>query len=296
MDLLMTKYIPIEQIISLEIDVSEQIDNNSLKDFVLTSLTLNNKEYASTDIIYATYIQELKQYQILLINNQYKNAPFQVFELFYEKKVAGFDLYLTNDFFCLYKNGAFYYYQVIEFSLTIEEFLEFISKKFNTNVNNYKKLNLDEFEELKNKYTFKNKKSTLKNINTKKDNSFIFYIIYLFLLLYIFIYYIEKNIILKNDIPINTQNINLEKFKKDHTFISLEKDFSLILDNKNKYNLQIVYFEYKEGKVKIILNSEKKDDLYLFLKEYKKSLISSSIYFDERKKIYESIAYVNLSK
>lgn len=36
----MSKYIPIKQIISLEINVSEKIDNENLKDFVLTSLSM----------------------------------------------------------------------------------------------------------------------------------------------------------------------------------------------------------------------------------------------------------------
>jgi len=292
----MLNYIPKEKIISIEIDVSEQMDKSSLKDFVLTSLTLNNKEYANNDLIYATYIQELKQYQIFLINNQYKLVPFQIFELFYDKKTEGLDLYLTNDFFCLYKNGLFYYYQVIEFSLTIEEFLEFINKKFNTSVNNYKKFEINELEELKNKYYSKNRKTSLKNINIKKDNSFIFYLIYVALLIYLYIYYIEKTPVLENENKTINQTLDFEKFKQEYTFNSLENDFNLILQNINKYNLQIVSFEYKEPKIKFILTSEIKDNLYLFLKEYKKDLISSSIYFDEKRNLYEVTTYVNLSK
>jgi hypothetical protein len=293
----MINYISTQEIFSLELDVSEEIDNNSLKNFVLTSLNLNNKEYSSNDLIYATYMQELKQYQVILINNQFSNAEFQVFELFYDDISEGLDLYLTDKFFCLYKNGIFYYYQAIEFSLTIEEFLDFINKKFNTKVNNYKKIESDELEQLKNKYSQRNKKSNLKNINKKKDNSFIFYLLYLFLLIYICIYYIEKNSSYETENPkIQDQSIIYEKFKKEHTFVSLENDFNGILENINKYSLQIISFEYKKSKIKIILNSRIKDNLYLFLKEYKKSLISSSIYFDEKKELYEVIAYVNLYK
>ena len=161
----MTKFISSDQIITLELDVSEEIDNNSLRNFVLTSLNLNNKEYLANDLIYTTYIKELKQYQILLINNKFSKAEFQVFELFYKDKAEGLDLYLCDKFFCLYKNGVFYYYQAIEFSLTIDEFLDFISKKFNTNVNNYKKIEVEELEKLKNEYLQNKKKSSLKNIN-----------------------------------------------------------------------------------------------------------------------------------
>ena len=47
MDFNMSKYIPIKQIISLEINVSEKIDNENLKDFVLTSLSINNKIFSN---------------------------------------------------------------------------------------------------------------------------------------------------------------------------------------------------------------------------------------------------------
>jgi hypothetical protein len=293
----MTKYISSDQIITLELDVSEEIDNNSLRNFVLTSLNLNNKEYSANDLIYTTYIKELKQYQILLINNKFSKAEFQVFELFYKDKAEGLDLYLCDKFFCLYKNGIFYYYQAIEFSLTIDEFLDFISKKFNTNVNNYKKIEVEELEKLKNEYLQNKKKSSLKNINKKRNNSFIFYLIYLFLLIYICIYYIEQNSTNNVEKPIsNTSNLDYEKFKKEYTFVSLENDFNKIFESINKHSLQIVSFEYKKAKIKMILNSQIKDDLYLFLNEYKKSLISSSVYFDEKKELYEVRAYVNLYK
>ena len=137
MDFNMSKYIPIKQIISLEINVSEKIDNENLKDFVLTSLSINNKIFSNKDLIYNSHIDKLNQYQMIVIDKNYKYVAFQIFELFYDKKVEGLDLYLCDDFFCLYKNGLFYYYQTIEFSLTIEDFLEFINRKFNTKINNY---------------------------------------------------------------------------------------------------------------------------------------------------------------
>ena len=152
MDFNMSKYIPIKQIISLEINVSEKIDNENLKDFVLTSLSINNKIFSNKDLIYNSHIDKLNQYQMIVIDKNYKYVAFQIFELFYDKKVEGLDLYLCDDFFCLYKNGLFYYYQTIEFSLTIEDFLEFINRKFNTKINNYIKIEKDYLEELKNKY------------------------------------------------------------------------------------------------------------------------------------------------
>jgi hypothetical protein len=295
----MLNIIPLEQLISIEINVSEKIDDKNLKDFVLTSLELNNKNYSNNDLIYATYIEELNQYQIFIVNYKYKIATFQIFELFYEEKTEGLDLYLADDFFCLYKNGFFYYYQTIEFVLETEEFLEFINKKFNTEINNYKRIEKDYLEELKNEYVSKNKKTTIKNINIKSNNSFKVYLIYLFLLTSSCVYFYTYHLhILKNENmnKTDTQGLDFKRFKKEYIFTGLENDFNKILQNIKINNLELSYFEYKQNSIKIVLSSEIKENLYLFLKEYKKSLISSSINFDENRKLYEVIAYVKLSK
>ena len=118
----MTNYACVKNIVSLEIDVSEKIDKENLKDFAFTSLKLNNKNFSKNDLIYINYIEELKQYQILLSTNAHKYLFFQIFELFYDKEIKGLDLYLGDDFFCLYKDGLFYYYQAIEISLSIDDF------------------------------------------------------------------------------------------------------------------------------------------------------------------------------
>ncbi|MBP7783648.1 MAG: hypothetical protein KA040_00965 [Aliarcobacter sp.] len=293
----MSKYIPIKQIISLEINVSEKIDNENLKDFVLTSLSINNKIFSNKDLIYNSHIDKLNQYQMIVIDKNYKYVAFQIFELFYDKKVEGLDLYLCDDFFCLYKNGLFYYYQTIEFSLTIEDFLEFINRKFNTKINNYIKIEKDYLEELKNKYLSKNIKTTLKNINIKNDNSFKFYMIYVFILFILGMYFYLNTEELSFDKEIiNNQNLEFERFKKEHNFLSSGDAFDEILENIKRHNLDLQILEYKQSKIKIILSSQIKENLYLFLQEYKKSLLSSSVYFDENKQKYEATAYVNLLK
>jgi hypothetical protein len=297
MDFNMSKYIPIKQIISLEINVSEKIDNENLKDFVLTSLSINNKIFSNKDLIYNSHIDKLNQYQMIVIDKNYKYVAFQIFELFYDKKVEGLDLYLCDDFFCLYKNGLFYYYQTIEFSLTIEDFLEFINRKFNTKINNYIKIEKDYLEELKNKYLSKNIKTTLKNINIKNDNSFKFYMIYVFILFILGMYFYLNTEELSFDKEIiNNQNLEFERFKKEHNFLSSGDAFDEILENIKLHNLDLQILEYKQSKIKIILSSQIKENLYLFLQEYKKSLLSSSVYFDENKQKYEATAYVNLLK
>ena len=293
----MTNYACVKNIVSLEIDVSEKIDKENLKDFAFTSLKLNNKNFSNNDLIYINYIEELKQYQILLSTNAHKYLLFQIFELFYDKEIKGLDLYLGDDFFCLYKDGLFYYYQAIEISLSIDDFLEFINRKFNSKINNYIKIEKDYLEELKEKYLLKNTKTTLKNINIKNDNSFKFYLVYIFLLLFssLYFYFNYTDFFHKEEVVIN-EELHFEKLKNDYLFASVENDLNDIFKNIKLYNLDLVLFEYKQNNIKLTLASKNKEDLYQFLKEYKETLISSSILFDENKKTYEMVAYAKSIK
>ena len=293
----MTNYACVKNIVSLEIDVSEKIDKENLKDFAFTSLKLNNKNFSNNDLIYINYIEELKQYQILLSTNAHKYLFFQIFELFYDKEIKGLDLYLGDDFFCLYKDGLFYYYQAIEISLSIDDFLEFINRKFNSKINNYIKIEKDYLEELKEKYLLKNTKTILKNINIKNDNSFKFYLVYIFLLLFssLYFYFNYTDFFHKEEVVIN-EELHFEKLKNDYLFVSVENDLNDIFKNIKLYNLDLVLFEYKQNNIKLTLASKNKEDLYQFLKEYKETLISSSILFDENKKTYEMVAYAKSIK
>lgn len=297
----MLEYIPLKQLISLEIDVSEKIDSKNLKEFILSSFELNNITYNQNDSVYVNYLIELNQYQIIIIDNKYKNAIFQIFELLYSqntnKNIESFDLYLCEDFFCIYKNSQFYYYQNIELNLPVEEFVSFIGKKFGTKIDNFKEVNKKELEELKKDYLEKNKKTSLKKINLKNSYAFIYYLLYLFLLIPIFMYFYinEENRVSLQKVDDN-QSISIEQFKESITFKSIENDYKILLERINKYHLKIVLFEYKNNSFKIVINSKVKNDLYSFFSEYKKNLISSNIKYIEDKNLYEAVVYVRFFK
>ena len=59
----MLNYTPCDEIKSLFIDVSEEIENNNLKKFIFTSLKLNNFEINKNDFLLINFIHELKQFQ-----------------------------------------------------------------------------------------------------------------------------------------------------------------------------------------------------------------------------------------
>ena len=294
----MLDYTFCDEIKSLFIDVSEEIENKNLKKFIFTSLKLNNFEINKNDFIHINFISELKQYQVLVFPKEYKNVIFQIFELFYlEKKDSNsFDLYFTNEFFCLYKNGKFYYFQTIQSQIFIEDLIEYINKKFFIKLDNYKTFDKKSLENLKNEYLEKSVNNKLESFNLKKDYSFKIYLFYLLIIIFSFSFYFYDNQLNKEEKnEIKVEN-NFEKLKKEYSFTSISSDFDSLIELVKKYNLNLKSFEYKENKQKIVLSSSSKSDIYAFFNELKDNLISQEISYFENEKIYESVIYVKLSK
>ncbi len=287
----MLDFIPINEIKSLFIDVSEEIENKNLNKFILTSLQLNNFEINKNDFIHINFINELKQYQILVFPKEYKNLIFQIFEIFYVDKtdLNSFDLYLTNDFFCLYKNAQFYYFQKIESRLEIEELIVYVNKKFIIKIDNYKIIDHSKLEELKSLYLEKKLKNKLQNFNKKNDYSFKIYLIYLIIILVPFMLFLENNDKSKNSFILEN---NFDKLKNDYFFIPFYGNFDFLIKLFQKYNLNIKSFEYKENKIKTIFYCTSKSDIYSLFEELKNRLISQEINYLENEKIYEAIIYV----
>ena len=279
------------EIKSLFIDVSEEIENKNLKKFIFTSLKLNNFEINKNDFVHINFIFELKQYQVLVFPKEYKNAIFQIFELFYLDKndLNKFDLYFTNDFFCLYKNTKFYYFQKIESHFEINELIEYINKKFTLKIDNYKIINNSQLEELKNSYLEKSFKNRVQNFNKKDDYSFKIYLLYLVVILMSFVFFLENKDETKNNFIVENE---FDKLKNEYLFSSFNTDFNFLIKSLQKYNLNLKSFEYKENRIKINFSTISKPDSYELFSNLKDRLISQEINYLENEKIYEVIIYV----
>lgn len=279
------------EIKSLFIDVSEEIENKNLKKFIFTSLKLNNFEINKNDFVHINFIFELKQYQVLVFPKEYKNAIFQIFELFYLDKndLNKFDLYFTNDFFCLYKNTKFYYFQKIESHFEINELIEYINKKFTLKIDNYKIINNSQLEELKNSYLEKSFKNRVQNFNKKDDYSFKIYLLYLIVIFISFSFFLENKDETKNNFIVENE---FDKLKNEYIFSSFNTDFNFLIKSLQKYNLNLKSFEYKENRIKINFSTISKPDIYDLFTNLKDRLISQEINYLENEKIYEVIIYV----
>lgn len=290
----MQTFSPINQINFIEIEVSEEIDIKNIKNFISTSLTLKNKNISNKDKIYLNYIKELKQYQVFILEKDYKYFDFQIFESFFdaENQNNESNLFVCDNFFALYKNGLCYYFQNIQDNIKIDEVIDFINKKFFINIKNVEKVDNKQLEELRKKYLKNNNKNLLKTISLKNNYSFKFYLLYIFLLCFFSIFSTFNNQFYQETIQ---ENPNLlEKIKNDFKFICLENKIKPILKDIEKYKLNLNSFEVRENNLKIRITSSLRNDFYLFFEENKNELINSSINYIEDKNIYEAVANVRI--
>ena len=197
----MQKIVTSNGIKSLLIDVSEEIENKNLKKFIFTSLKLNNLNINKNDFVSLNFISELNKYQVLICSNYLKYAIFQIFEQFYLQKenINCFDLYLTNDFFCLYKNGKFYYYQNLESKIPINDLIEYINKSFFIKIDNFEVIDEIYQKELEKIYLEKKIKNRLQNFNGRNNYGFKIYLFYILIVLCFSIMLYQNNLGIKEE-------------------------------------------------------------------------------------------------
>ncbi|WP_164468919.1 hypothetical protein [Aliarcobacter cryaerophilus] len=185
-------------IIVVDIEVTEKIDDRYLKSFVLSNLKLKNISLENCDKLYVNYLEYPKEYQVFVVNSQFIFFDFEVFYSYYENKdFEGFELLIYSNFFLIVKDNKFFYYQKINQDLNQDDFIKFLNKKFNINISKIKVVSKDEFEKLKKEFIQKNQKINNKNINKdglkyidlKSNFSFYIYIFYLLSILFIGYYF-----------------------------------------------------------------------------------------------------------
>lgn len=190
-------------------------------------------------------------------------------------------------FFCLYKNSKIYYYQKLNQIIQKDELIEFLNKKFQINIDNFKQIDKNEIEKLKNSYLEKNIKQNLSFLNLNQDYGFVFFVLYLFVVL-IFSFFIFSNEEKIEQIE-NKEEINIDILKHKYKFQSFQEKLDLIFQDINTNSLDLQSLEFKQNRLKLILTSRKKEDLYQFLEKNNKNITFSSINFLENSNLYEAV-------
>lgn len=276
---------------NLIIDVSEKINKKNLSIFVHTSLNTNNIKYSASDIIYANFLEYSKQYQILIFSNKFKYMLFEILNDEDKKltrrensSLINFNLYITKSFFVIFKDSIFYSYQTLNYKYKNDELLNFISKKFNITISNSYELSDLDLSEIINNSNKKKIISSFTNLNKKSNKSFILYILYLVLCVFLTLIYSAYDSNVENKKRLQKIISDKEKYllaSKVLKYRPLKNEYTNFINTADKYKLEILSFNYNHEQIEIRLSSKNKNNIYNFLDEYEKFILYNSITKEE---------------
>ena len=290
----MNGFFGLENLEIIELEVSEEIEKNSLKNFISTSLELKNQKPTRNEKIILNYIEELKIYQIVLLKESFKNIELELFLKLYERyKTDDSFAFLYKNYFLIIKNNKIYYLHKIEENIDTNELLSYLNKTFKINFKDFKLVNSKDLEDEKeNKLNNK-----IEFFELKKSYIFYFYILYLlaFSLLLFFYFSIEKEKNIKNSEKLE-QNIDIESLENSYEFKSFEFKTREIIEKIESRNLYLENFEFSNEIIKFEISSKNKDDIYTFFEDNTLNFLSSKIDFVENQNIYKAVFDVELFK
>lgn len=193
------------------------------------------------------------------------------------------EIYISDNFFVLYKGGKLFYYKKIKEKLDIDDLKVFIKNTFGMN-----DMKIVSIKDVKIK---KQNKIDYNFIKVVKKPYFAYYVLYLIALILIFLFlYVNTN---NSDSKGNFVNLqtNIEKIKKDNKFTYITKKILEIYKNAklNKVSVNSILFE--NSKVILILEAIEKDGIYKLLNKIEKSSIEDMQYNEEQKRYKAHVSF-----
>lgn len=288
-EFIMKNLCTVEELEIVEIEIDEEIEKKNLKDFISTSLKLKNINLPKNKKIILNYIEELKTYQLILVEIEFKYLEIELFYKLYEQNNKNETIaFLYKNYFLIFKNDKFYYLQRIEENIQSIELLNYLNKNFEIDIHNFISVNS---EDLYLKDDLLNDKNYIEYFNLKKSYSFFIYITYLIFLLLIFIYfYFNQN----ENLPQNIQTFDSSSLEKEYKFNSFEEKSRKIIFKIYQNNLNLINFEFDTNIIKIEVISQSKENIYKFLEDKEIVFLSSSIDYEEEKNTYKAKIDVKL--
>lgn len=259
---------------NITIQTTQKIKSSNLYNFLTTSIQSNDTILELDDKIFYYYIVESNIYEIYIINTKYEyiNLQASIFKYFYKNNTNTTDLFITNDYFVVYKNSKLYFFKE-NIDYEIEDIKSFIKYKYKIDIDNTYLINKEQIKLYEEEF-LKNNKQTIEFIKPKQSKFIWFYIFYLIVLILLFIIYNSKT---KNKKVLQTNKV-VYQINNNILFD--------IIKLCNIYKLQLEKLEYK-NRYSIKLKSNNKKNLNKFLSYYKDKINIKNIYKKDRSYILE---------
>lgn len=210
---------------------------------------------------------------ILFEKSEQKKYP-----IFNHEATFNEELLLQKDFFAIYKEKQLLYFQELSEELDIEEIKKYTKLAFGINeLKIVEKLN----QKNKTQYRF------FKAVKTKAFKYFITYLILLIFLI-TFIFLTKEKSIENNEIAV-LQN-NYQSIKRNLHFNALTPNIYEFFKSAKEKEIVISKLSFKNSTLIIVIESNKKKDIYEFLNLYDSSI--EQISFDEITKRFKTNATI----
>ena len=257
---------------NITIQTTQKIKSSNLYNFLTTSIQSNDTILELDDKMFYYYIVESNIYEIYIINTKYEyiNLQASIFKYFYKNDTNTTDLFITNDYFVVYKNSKLYFFKE-NIDYEIEDIKSFIKYKYKIDIDNTYLINKEQIKLYEEEF-LKNNKQTIEFIKPKQSKFIWFYIFYLIVLILLFIIYNSKT----KKVP----QTNKVVYQINNNIL-----FDII-KLCNIYKLQLEKLEYK-NRYSIKLKSNNKKNLNKFLSYYKDKINIKNIYKKDRSYILE---------
>ncbi len=288
------------QIISIK--VTEQITPQFLQEFLKTTLESNNILITNTTLVWYSFIEEIKLYEIYITKSTNHNVDIypNILNGFYNtnNKSSTIDLFILDNFFAVYKYGKLYCFKHIKNSST-KDIQNYIIQNYQLNLNNTINYDNIQFNKLLDLYKkSKNNANIAKFIKLKKDNSFLFFIISFIVSIIVFLFFLFSayNTNLKT---IDKQFLNMQiKYKKLQnkkiTYTKITPQLIELFKYIKLENLISKTITYEKHKIKLDLFHQDKIKLLNFLTIYHSTISIDNIEFIKDIQLYKMVVQIEI--
>jgi len=282
------KVIDSKYIKTFSIKTTEQINKKYLLKFLRTNILNSDIKISINDRFYYYYLPQINTYKVLIFeSSSYDQFPEPF--IFTQNYVDGYNLFITENYFVLFKDSRLVLYKEILSDILKEDIILFIEQTLKIKIDHIAIADKEKIDNLKQTYIYKNHKNFY---DLYEDRSFKFFQTFLFIATIVFFYMffiqIDKEPINKTDHSTMLQKeykklLSIYKINDKKTILELIEIFKEI--SLNDILIQSVI--YKNKKLVVILSSEKKLNLFNYISKSKKKIAVKSIKYNKDKNYHQ---------
>lgn len=287
--------IKVDFITSFSIQVKEKINKKFLQSFLETSLNKNNITQDKNQYYYYIFLEDNLSYEILTFNTNGKKdfipEPFLLFEYYNNKKeTKGFDLFLLNNYFVLFKDKRLILYKKLNIA-NKGDILLYLNQVYSIEPTNIIELSSSRLKEYQKNFSLSNKDKRIKLHNFYRNNSFKYFSYFLissFIILGYLIFHDYTNPNIATD-KYKLKNIE-SKYKNIKIKYNTKKITQQLIDLFGYLKINGIYIEkinIDKGIVSTSIFHKIKGKLFDFTTIYSKNVRINSISHIKEKDIYK---------